>query len=86
MAGDDTLDAHEAGIALVAYKNPIRESGPPACMAKLIMLRHKIHTNARKRRSSLAVRQPRNFVLNQPARPHSAWVRFGRPYGGKQYH
>jgi hypothetical protein len=59
MAGDDMLDAHEAGLALVAFRepysratsaclvntytgNPVRESGPPACMAKLIMLRHKV--------------------------------------------
>ena len=27
--------------------NPVRESGPPVCMAKLIMLRHKVkfHVN-----------------------------------------
>lgn len=59
-AGDEMLDAHEAGIALVAYRTshysppccprahslsvgaPFREAGPPACMAKLIMLRHKV--------------------------------------------
>lgn len=59
MAGDELLDAHEAGLALVASRtslwnlprlsgvngfvgNPVRETGPPACMAKLIMLRHKV--------------------------------------------
>ena len=57
MEGSDALDAHEAGLALVASRtysfcysgvahtfagNPVRESGPPACMAKLIMLRHKV--------------------------------------------
>jgi hypothetical protein len=26
--------------------NPFRESGPPACMAKLIMLRHKVSRHA----------------------------------------
>ena len=63
MAGDDMLDAHEAGLALVAFResysptaltvflhpspgNPVRESGPPACMAKLIMLRHKVRKYA----------------------------------------
>ncbi|TFK43270.1 hypothetical protein BDQ12DRAFT_718502 [Crucibulum laeve] len=40
-AGDESLDAHEAGLALVASRNPFRESGPPANMAKLILLRHK---------------------------------------------
>ncbi|KAL4075721.1 hypothetical protein J3A83DRAFT_2025779 [Scleroderma citrinum] len=86
LAGDDTLDAHEAGIALVASRNPFREKGPPACMAKLIMLRHKMQTSARKRRSPAAARQPRIFTHNQPARPRSSWVRFGRSFGGKQHH
>ncbi|PSS37322.1 hypothetical protein PHLCEN_2v799 [Hermanssonia centrifuga] len=45
MAGDDFLDAHEAGLALVSARNPVRETGPPACMAKLIMLRHKVCLN-----------------------------------------
>lgn len=64
--GDEFLDAHEAGLAVVASREsyirpprvpsppqaswaeppplgtPFRESGPPACMAKLIMLRHKV--------------------------------------------
>ena len=26
--------------------NPVRETGPPACMAKLIMLRHKVRAHA----------------------------------------
>ncbi|KIJ70448.1 hypothetical protein HYDPIDRAFT_122277 [Hydnomerulius pinastri MD-312] len=86
MAGDDTLDAHEAGLALVAYRNPFRETGPPVCMAKLIMLRHKMQTSTRKRRSSTPARQSRNFALIQPARPRSSWVRFGRPFAGKQHH
>ncbi|TCD67699.1 hypothetical protein EIP91_012065 [Steccherinum ochraceum] len=42
ITGDELLDAHEAGLALVASRNPVRETGPPACMAKLIMLRHKV--------------------------------------------
>jgi hypothetical protein len=64
MAGDELLDAHEAGLMLVSTRtllypllcitkcliqlvrctlgNPVRETGPPACMAKLIMLRHKV--------------------------------------------
>ncbi|KAN0097759.1 hypothetical protein V8E55_002205 [Tylopilus felleus] len=86
MEGNDALDAHEAGLALVASRNPVRESGPPACMAKLIMLRHKIQTSARKRRSPTAARQSRNFALIQPARPRPTWVRFSRPFAGKQNH
>ncbi|OAX43054.1 hypothetical protein K503DRAFT_681959 [Rhizopogon vinicolor AM-OR11-026] len=85
MAGDDMLDAHEAGLALVAFRNPVRETGPPACMAKLIMLRHKIQTSTRKRRSPTPVRQSRNFALLQPTRPRASWVRFGRNFGN-QYH
>ncbi|KAH8106138.1 hypothetical protein BXZ70DRAFT_1004417 [Cristinia sonorae] len=47
ITGDELLDAHEAGLALVASRNPVRETGPPACMAKLIMLRHKVsHPNS----------------------------------------
>ncbi|KAF8845643.1 hypothetical protein BDN67DRAFT_961245 [Paxillus ammoniavirescens] len=86
MDGDDTLDAHEAGLALVASRNPFRETGPPACMAKLIMLRHKMQTSGRKRRSPTPVRQSRNFALIQPARARASWVRFGRPSAGKQHH
>ncbi|KAG6378424.1 hypothetical protein JVT61DRAFT_12679 [Boletus reticuloceps] len=66
--------------------NPVRETGPPACMAKLIMLRHKMQTSARKRRSPTSARQSRNFALVQPARPRATWVRFGRPFMGKQNH
>ncbi|KAI0774353.1 hypothetical protein C8Q74DRAFT_1368838 [Fomes fomentarius] len=40
--GDEFLDAYEAGLAVVASRTPFRETGPPACMAKLIMLRHKV--------------------------------------------
>lgn len=63
MAVDESLDAHEAGLALVASRtcspilschigalipdpllpgNPVRETGPPANMAKLILLRQKV--------------------------------------------
>ncbi|KAG1715961.1 hypothetical protein ID866_1185, partial [Astraeus odoratus] len=37
MAGDDTLDAHEAGIALVATRNPFRETGPPRATRKSVL-------------------------------------------------
>ncbi|KAG8218353.1 hypothetical protein J3R82DRAFT_3972 [Butyriboletus roseoflavus] len=55
-------------------------------MAKLIMLRHKMQTNARKRKGPTSARQSRNFALIQPARPRTTWVRFGRPFAGKQTH
>ncbi|KAI9574988.1 hypothetical protein HD554DRAFT_137806 [Boletus coccyginus] len=71
--GSDSLDAHEAGLALVASRNPVRESGPPACMAKLIMLRHKMQTSARRRRSPTSARHSRGFALIQPARPRTTW-------------
>ncbi|KAF5333338.1 hypothetical protein D9611_002265 [Ephemerocybe angulata] len=45
MAGDDGLDAYETGRLLVASRNPVRESGPPANMAKLILLRQKVCIN-----------------------------------------
>lgn len=120
IAVDESLDAHEAGLAMVASRmssfsytpfpyliflsgNPFRESGPPANMAKLILLRHKvrisccahltysldndvpcqIQTTNRKRRSSSHTRQVSRIT---PARPKTSWMRFGRPFGGKQYH
>ncbi|KAJ7873299.1 hypothetical protein B0H14DRAFT_2344252 [Mycena olivaceomarginata] len=42
LAVDEGLDSHEAGLAVVAARNPFREKGPPANMAKLILLRHKV--------------------------------------------
>lgn len=60
IMADDALDAHEAGLMVVASRtllqrsisphrskrralgNPFRETGPPANMAKLILLRHKV--------------------------------------------
>jgi len=87
MAADDSLDAHESGLAMVASRNPFRESGPPANMAKLILLRHKIQTNNRRRRNSSQTRQAARTYSISSARPKvSPWMRFGKPFGGKQYH
>ncbi|KAM6495649.1 hypothetical protein JOM56_008355 [Amanita muscaria] len=83
---DETLDAHEAGLALVASRNPFRETGPPANMAKLILLRHKIQTGNRKRRSSSHVRQPPRPYNISTTRPKTPWVRFGKSFGGMQFH
>ncbi|KAI0693800.1 hypothetical protein BC835DRAFT_1352145 [Cytidiella melzeri] len=82
MAGDELLDAHEAGLTYVSTRNPVRETGPPACMAKLIMLRHKIHqTNSRRRGSNTShARQSAVVFHASPARPpRNAW-RFGRSH------
>ncbi|KAJ6516219.1 hypothetical protein C8R45DRAFT_920024 [Mycena sanguinolenta] len=84
LAVDEGLDSHEAGLAVVAARNPFREKGPPANMAKLILLRHKIQTTNRKRRSSSQTRQPQR-VYNQSLR-QSPWARFGKAFGAKQYH
>ncbi|KAF8974691.1 hypothetical protein BDZ97DRAFT_1774896 [Flammula alnicola] len=87
MSVDESLDAHEAGLALVASRNPFRETGPPANMAKLILLRHKIQTSNRKRRSSSHSRQAsRTYSIPSSSRPKASWMRFGKPFGGKQYH
>ncbi|KAG5716064.1 hypothetical protein E4T56_gene10790 [Termitomyces sp. T112] len=85
MAVDDSLDAHETGITLVASRNPFRESGPPANMAKLILLRHKIQTNNRRRRSSSHTRQSSRIIAVRSKAP-APWMRFGRPFGGKTHH
>ncbi|KAA1465989.1 hypothetical protein DENSPDRAFT_876156 [Dentipellis sp. KUC8613] len=89
MALDDPIDAHELGLALVATRNPFREQGPPACMAKLIMMRHKLNqNNSRKRRASPPPRSlPRTFALPQARqRPNAAWIRVPTKNYGKQFH
>ncbi|KAJ7499243.1 hypothetical protein FB451DRAFT_1384959 [Mycena latifolia] len=87
LAVDEGLDAHEAGFAVVAARNPFREQGPPANMAKLILLRHKIQTTNRKRRSSSQARQPPRVCSTvQSQRQPSPWLRFGKAFGRKQYH
>ncbi|KAF9816330.1 hypothetical protein IEO21_04195 [Rhodonia placenta] len=88
ITGGDELDAHEMGIALVASRTPFRETGPPACMAKLIMLRHKIHQDKTKRRCNVTRVRQAAFTYSIPViRPHRdvAWMRFGRARG-KQIH
>lgn len=96
MAVDEPSDAHELGLALVAARNPFRESGPPACMAKLIMLRHKLNQNSgRKRRSSpppsppprqLQPQLPRTVYALPPLSLQTrqrplAWARFPKNFG-----
>ncbi|KZV65487.1 hypothetical protein PENSPDRAFT_689818 [Peniophora sp. CONT] len=78
MALDEPRDMHEFGMALVAARNPFRDQGPPACMAKLIMLRYKLNqVNSRKqRRAPSPARQAR--ACPPPPRQRSAalpWVR-----------
>jgi len=86
MAVDDTLDAHEAGLALVATRKPFRESGPPQNMAQLIMLRHKMHqSNTRRRKSVVNTRQSARACSITPTRPKASWMRFRKTFGA-QYH
>ncbi|ESK93726.1 hypothetical protein Moror_1424 [Moniliophthora roreri MCA 2997] len=84
----DDCDAHESSLALVAARNPFRETGPPANMAKLILLRHKIQNANRKRRNSSVMRQSsRPYIATPTSRPSKApWLRIGRPFVGKQHH
>ncbi|KIK08477.1 hypothetical protein K443DRAFT_672495 [Laccaria amethystina LaAM-08-1] len=86
MSADESLDTHESGLALVASRNPFRETGPPANMAKLILLRHKIQNSNRKRRNASHSRQASRTYSIPSSRPKAPWVRFGKPFGGKQYH
>ncbi|KAJ7179437.1 hypothetical protein C8R46DRAFT_1211998 [Mycena filopes] len=88
LTADEGLDAHEAGLAVVAARNPFREQGPPANMAKLILLRHKIQTTNRKRRSPSQSRQAvRACNIQALSRQQSSpWMRFGKAFGAKQYH
>ncbi|KAF9268217.1 hypothetical protein L218DRAFT_994963 [Marasmius fiardii PR-910] len=43
LTSADDCDVHHASLAVVAARNPVRETGPPANMAKLILLRHKVN-------------------------------------------
>ncbi|KAJ7047687.1 hypothetical protein C8F04DRAFT_1386885 [Mycena alexandri] len=87
LAADEGLDAHEAGLAVVAARNPFREQGPPANMAKLILLRHKIQTTNRKRRPSQSRQSVRACNIQALSRQQSSpWTRFGKAFGAKQYH
>ncbi|KAI5124745.1 hypothetical protein M0805_005379 [Coniferiporia weirii] len=80
--GDDGSDYGMHDINLVALRNPVRETGPPVCMAKLIMLRHKINQNGQKKRRPGHVRHARcssrtNILL--PQRPRAfTWMKFGK--------
>ncbi|OCH87896.1 hypothetical protein OBBRIDRAFT_780981 [Obba rivulosa] len=85
LAGDDALDAHEAGLVLVSSRTPFRETGPPACMAKLIMLRHKIAQDNTRRRCSISHTRRAQRTFHIPSgtsrSPRNSWTRFGRSSG-----
>ncbi|KAI0750886.1 hypothetical protein C8Q80DRAFT_1154417 [Daedaleopsis nitida] len=87
--GDEFLDAHEAGLAVVASRTPFRESGPPACMAKLIMLRHKLQQdNTRRSKGNAQARRASRTFNVSPSRPprNVPWgVRMGRGFGKQNY-
>ncbi|KLO16359.1 hypothetical protein SCHPADRAFT_995182 [Schizopora paradoxa] len=81
--GDDGPDYTLHDMNLVSLRNPIRETGPPVCMAKLIMLRHKINQSGqRKRRPTTGhARHSRSVSrsANLPHRPRAfAWMKFGK--------
>ncbi|KAH8118470.1 hypothetical protein DFH11DRAFT_674570 [Phellopilus nigrolimitatus] len=81
--GDDTNDYGMHDMNLVAIRNPVRESGPPVCMAKLIMLRHKINQSGQKKRRTGHVRHSRSLSRTAnvllPQRPRAfAWMKFGK--------
>ncbi|KAL5530291.1 hypothetical protein ACEPAF_6548 [Sanghuangporus sanghuang] len=82
-AGDDASDFYLSDINLVALRNPVRESGPPVNMAKLIMLRHKINSAGQKKRSRLGhprhIRSISRTNTMLPQRPRAfAWMRLGK--------
>ncbi|EJD01308.1 uncharacterized protein FOMMEDRAFT_158443 [Fomitiporia mediterranea MF3/22] len=78
--GDDTNNFGLHKINLVALGIPVHESGPPICMAKLIMLRHKINQSGQKKRSRPRhTRSPSRTNMLFPQRPRTfAWMKFGK--------
>ncbi|KAH9955545.1 hypothetical protein BC827DRAFT_1141293 [Russula dissimulans] len=80
MAIDEPLGAHELGL-VVASRNPFRESGPPACMAKLIMMRHKANTRRRRTTTSAQRTAPRQFALPTPRQRVGPWIRLPKHFG-----
>ncbi|KAI0299735.1 hypothetical protein B0F90DRAFT_1630765 [Multifurca ochricompacta] len=83
MAMDEPSDTNELGL-VVASRNPFRESGPPACMAKLIMMRHKLNqANTRRRRTSPTIQRtaPRQFTLPAPRQRPAPWIRMPKHFG-----
>ncbi|KAF7301530.1 hypothetical protein MIND_00718500 [Mycena indigotica] len=85
LAADD-VDAHDQSPTLVASRNPFRENAPPANMAKLLMMRQKIQTTNRRRRSPSNSRPPlRPLNQNLPRKP-SPWTRISKAFRNKQYY
>nr|GAT53860.1 predicted protein [Mycena chlorophos] len=86
LAADD-VDAYDQTRILVATRNPFRETGPPANMAKLIMLRQKIQTTSRSRRRSPSHGRPPLRPLNQNVhRKPSPWTRISKAFRKKQHY
>ncbi|TDL29816.1 hypothetical protein BD410DRAFT_780308 [Rickenella mellea] len=83
MAGDDYEHEGLSDINRVASRNPFRENAPPACMAKLIMLRHKINQNGQRKRKPGHQRHSRSSsrAPNQPPRQRPLpWARLGKHF------
>ncbi|TFK56176.1 hypothetical protein OE88DRAFT_1652808 [Heliocybe sulcata] len=90
ISSDDCLDAYESGASRVASRHPFRESGPPVCMAKLIMQRHKINQSTTRRRRSPSVsytrQSARSYIAMAPSRSRvTPWLRLGRRFGRQNY-
>ncbi|TFL05504.1 hypothetical protein BDV98DRAFT_499806 [Pterulicium gracile] len=87
VSSDDALDLHNARLALVASRNPFKDDGQVACMAKLIMMRHKVRFSPRKqRRAAPHSRQAARSYNLSAHRSNNPWLRFGRPFGKFQSH
>ncbi|KAJ7067995.1 hypothetical protein C8F01DRAFT_1116490 [Mycena amicta] len=84
LAADDVDDTHAR--TLVAARNPFRETAEPANMAKLIMLRQKIQTTTRRRRSPSHARPPLRPLNQNLHRKPSPWTRLSKAFRPKQYH
>ncbi|KAF9495712.1 hypothetical protein BDN71DRAFT_1447140 [Pleurotus eryngii] len=69
-------NGHDRGLMGVAMRHPFRASGPPACMAKLIMQRHKIHQSIARTNKSKKSPSP---SARLPSSPSSAPTRLRQP-------
>ncbi|EPQ59647.1 hypothetical protein GLOTRDRAFT_55836 [Gloeophyllum trabeum ATCC 11539] len=90
LTAADDCDAWESGATRIASRHPFRETGPPACMAKLIMQRHKINQSTTRRRRSPSVsytrQSARAYTNLAPSRARiTPWLRLGRRFGRQNY-
>ncbi|KAH8979937.1 hypothetical protein EDB86DRAFT_598492 [Lactarius hatsudake] len=86
MATDEPSDARE--LSLVVASATLSVKRPPACMAKLIMMRHKLNqANTRRRRTSATAPRsaprsaPRQFALPAQRQRAAPWMRMPKHFG-----